>query len=66
MGSPSAPTPVEIGTTAEDSWKRVHTFFRVPKGAVTFKGRVTIFVLEKRYDCGELGEMLEQRDLPFQ
>ena len=66
MGSPSEPTLAEIGTTAEELWKRVGTFFKITKGPATFKGRVTVFVFEKRYDYSEFGKMVEQRDLPFQ
>jgi mono/diheme cytochrome c family protein len=50
--------------TAADEVERLRKLFKLPAGEPLVKGRVTLFVFEKRYDYGEVGAMLEHRELP--
>ena len=65
VGASQEMTLAQIGTMAEHLWKQVSTYFKMPK-ASNFKGRITLFVMEKRYDYSEFGKMVERRDLPLQ
>jgi hypothetical protein len=38
--------------------------FKVPDEQPLIKGRLTLFVFDKRYDYGEVGTMLERREIP--
>ena len=54
----------EIGNLAETLWKKNAAFCHVSKGPPPIKGRVTIFVIQRRYDYSEFGKMVEERDVP--
>jgi hypothetical protein len=43
---------------------KIGAIFKAPADQPLVKGRMTLFVFRERYDYGEFGKMVEQRDLP--
>jgi mono/diheme cytochrome c family protein len=54
----------EIGQLAEQIAPKVGRIFKAPANAPLFKGRMTLFVFQKRYDYSEFGQMVERREVP--
>ena len=54
----------EVAATAEKQVPSLRRLFRVPAGPPFIKGKMTIFVFDKRYDYSEIGPMIEQREIP--
>lgn len=53
----------EYGAVAEKLVPRVGKLFRVPGDSPLVKGAMTLFFFKSRYDYGELGRMVEKRDI---
>lgn len=53
----------EVAKLAELEAGKLQKIFRLPTGPLV-KGRMAIFIFEKKYDYGEVGRMLENRELP--
>jgi hypothetical protein len=54
----------EVGEKAEALAPKIATIFKAPTDQPLVKGRMTLFAFRERYDYGEFGKMVEQRDLP--
>jgi len=54
----------EVGQLAEKQVPVLRRLLRAPPGQPLIKGRMTIFVFDKRYDYSEIGPMVEQREIP--
>lgn len=54
----------EIAKSAEDLLPRVGKMLGAPADKPLIKGRLTIFAFDKRYDYGEIGTMVEGREIP--
>ncbi|HEV3022075.1 MAG TPA: hypothetical protein VGX76_06395, partial [Pirellulales bacterium] len=54
----------EVARTAEEQVARIRKLFKVPADEPLIKGRLTLYVFEKRFDYGEVGTMLEHREIP--
>jgi mono/diheme cytochrome c family protein len=50
--------------TADEQIVKLRKIFKTPDGTPLIRGRMTLFVFERRYDYGEVGTMLEGRELP--
>ncbi len=53
----------ETARIAEEQGAKLQKMMKLPTGPL-IKGRTTIFVFDKKYDYGEVGRMLEGRELP--
>lgn len=53
-----------VKVTADEQIVKLRKMFKTPETEPLIKGRMTLFVFEKRYDYGEVGTMLEGRELP--
>ena len=53
-----------IAAAAETQHAAISRLLRLPADEPLFKGRLTIYAFERRYDYGELGRMVEKRELP--
>jgi mono/diheme cytochrome c family protein len=53
-----------ISRIAEEQSAKLLKQFKVPADEPFVKGRLTIYVFRKRYDYGEIGTMVEKRDIP--
>ncbi len=54
----------EYASLAESLVPRVGKLFRLPAGQPLIKGRMTLYFLNRQYDYGEFGQMVEKRGLP--
>ena len=54
----------DLGERAEVLAPKVGAILKAPSGQPLLKGRMTIFVFRDRYEYGEFGKMVEQRELP--
>lgn len=54
-----------VRATADEQVVKLRKMFKTPAAEPLIKGRMTLFVFEKRYDYGEVGTMLEGRELPL-
>jgi hypothetical protein len=54
----------EIGKLAEQQQPRVAAILGAPADKPLIKGRLTIFVFNKRFDYAEYGQMVEKREIP--
>jgi hypothetical protein len=54
----------DVGERAEALAPKVGTILKSPADQPLLKGRMTIFVFRDRYEYGEFGKMVEQRELP--
>jgi len=54
----------EVTQVADAQTARLAKFFKLPADRPLVKGRLTLFVFDKRYDYGEVGTMLERREIP--
>jgi cytochrome c553 len=64
VGGVEEETLAAVAKTAEEQVARLRRLFKVPEDQPLIKGRMTLFVFDKRYDYGEVGTMLERRELP--
>lgn len=64
LGNVSEELLMDLGAQAETVWKKLTTYFKWRRDDPPNRGRMTIYVLEKRYDYSEFGKMVEQRELP--
>ncbi len=55
-----------VARTAEEQVEKLQHLLRIPDNQALIKGRLMLFVFDKRYDYGEVGTMLEHRELPSQ
>lgn len=53
----------EVAKLAEQHAAKLQKIFKLPAGPLV-KGRMAIFVFDKKYDYGEVGRMMENRELP--
>jgi len=53
-----------VARVADEQASRLRKFFKTPSDARFIHGRMTLFVFDKRYDYGEVGAMLERREIP--
>lgn len=62
----AAPTAVlaEAASMAQQQVARLRKLYKLPADRPLVKGGLTLFAFEKRYDYGEVGTMLEHRELP--
>jgi hypothetical protein len=56
----------EISRIAEQQVPKVARMFKAPPDKPILKGRMTLFVFNKRYDYSEFGQMVERREVPEQ
>jgi hypothetical protein len=54
----------DVAQTAEGLLPRVGKMLGAPADKPLLKGRLTIFAFDKRYDYGEIGTMVEGREIP--
>lgn len=64
VGDTGEATLKEVATVAESQSNKIAAALRVPRGQEWFKGRVTIFVFQKRVEYTEFAKMVEERGLP--
>lgn len=53
----------EVARLAELEAGKLQKIFKLPAGPLV-KGRMAIFIFDKKYDYGEVGRMMENRELP--
>jgi hypothetical protein len=63
-GNVNAEDLADVGRQAEALVPKLEKILKVPAGEPMIKGRMTIFAFEKHYDYGEIGKMLEHREIP--
>jgi mono/diheme cytochrome c family protein len=63
-GNVSAEELAEIGSQAEALVPKIEKLLKVPSGQPLIKGKMTIYAFRKHYDYGEIGTMLEHREIP--
>lgn len=54
----------EIGDVAEKLVPRLASIFKLPADKPLLKGRLTIFVVNRRFEYSEFGRMVERREMP--
>lgn len=64
LGNVGEKTLADIGKQAEEQSPKVAKLFGAPEDKPLIKGKMTLFVFDKRYDYSEFGKMVEKRDLP--
>jgi len=64
IGNASEVVLKEVAATAESQHNKIAQALRIPRGKEWFKGRVTVFVFQRRVDYTEFAEMVEQRGVP--
>ncbi len=64
VGSASEATLKEVAAAAESQHNKIAQALRIPRGAEWFKGRVTVFVFQRRVDYTEFAKMVEERGVP--
>jgi hypothetical protein len=64
LGNVGQSTLADVAKRAEALAPKVGKIFNAPPDQPLVKGRVTLFVLEGRYDYSEFGKMVEKRALP--
>ncbi len=63
-GSLSREILADVAQVADQQAARLQKLFKVPADEPLIKGRATLFAFDKRYDYGEVGAMLEHREIP--
>jgi hypothetical protein len=56
----------DVARTADEQAAKIARLFKLPVERPLVKGGLTLYVFDKRYDYGEVGTMLERRELPAQ
>ncbi len=64
VGAPGKEVLAAVATTAAEQAERLRKLFKVADELPLVRGRTTLYVFDKRYDYGEVGTMLERRELP--
>ena len=64
LGNVSEEMLMNLGSQADAIWEKLTTYFKWRRDDPPNRGRMTIYVLEKRYDYSEFGKMVERRELP--
>jgi hypothetical protein len=64
MGNVGESTLAEVGKSAEASLPKLAKLLSLPAWEPLVKGRMTLFVFDKRYDYAEIGTMVEKREIP--
>ena len=64
FGSPSNTRLQGISDLCDDLAGEIKSKLRLNDSAPLVKGRVSVFVFDRRYDYSEFGRMIESRDLP--
>ena len=64
-GNVAAELLAEVARTADEQMARLAKLFEHPPAEPLIKGRITLYVFDKRYDYGEVGIMLERREIPI-
>jgi mono/diheme cytochrome c family protein len=54
----------EVARVAEEQTLKLRKLFKTSADKPFIHGRLTLYVFDKRYDYGEVGAMLERRELP--
>ena len=54
----------EVGRLAEEQLPKIEKTLKTPNLSPFIKGRMTIYAFQKHYDYGEIGTMLERREIP--
>ncbi|MBI3839781.1 MAG: hypothetical protein HY288_17805 [Planctomycetia bacterium] len=54
----------DVARLADEQIVKMRKLFKVPADQPLIKGRLTLFAFDKRYDYGEVGTMLEHREIP--
>ncbi len=54
----------EIGRLAEEQVAKIEKTLKAPSISPFIKGRLTIYAFQKHYDYGEIGTMIERREIP--
>ncbi len=66
MGGVGGEILSQVAHTAEQQVESLQRLLKLPDNQALIKGRLMLFVFDKRYDYGEVGTMLEHRELPSQ
>jgi hypothetical protein len=53
-----------VGRVADEQVTKLRKFFKSDAERPFVRGRMTLYVFDKRYDYGEVGAMLERREIP--
>ncbi len=64
LASDDTSKPMQFAELAEAVIGRVATQVRIPKKEPLVKGKIAAYLFSARYDYGEFGKMIEQRDVP--
>ena len=64
VGSVSPEVLADVGRLADEQATRLRKAFKLAADEPLVKGRLTLYVFDKRYDYGEVGTMLESREIP--
>jgi hypothetical protein len=64
MGNVSQDVLEQLAEEAESMVPQIASLLGVPSDKPLLKGRLTLYLFAQRYDYGEFGRMVEQRDLP--
>jgi mono/diheme cytochrome c family protein len=54
----------DVARAADEQVVKLRKLFKVPAEQPLVKGRLTVFAFDQRYDYGEVGTMLEHREIP--
>jgi hypothetical protein len=63
-GSVGSEILANVARSGEEQIAKLRKLLKIPSDEPLIKGRLTIFVFEKRYEYGEVGTMLERREIP--
>lgn len=63
-GNVGAEILADLARIGDEQISKLRKLFKVPADEPLIKGRLTLYVFEKRYDYGEVGTMLEHREIP--
>lgn len=64
LGNVSPAVLEEVGKAAQTQQAKVAAQFKVPANTPMYKGRLTLYVFNRRFDYSEFGQMVEKRSLP--
>jgi mono/diheme cytochrome c family protein len=64
VGSVSLEVLADVGRVAEEQGTKLRKAFKSAANEPLIKGRLTLYVFDKRFDYGEVGTMLEAREIP--
>lgn len=64
LGNVSPVVLEEVGKAAQAQQAKVAAQFKLPANTPMYKGRLTLYVFNRRFDYSEFGQMVEKRSLP--